>query len=111
MPDRAVIRTALGVSPPLAATRRGKALFRIGISDDRTYDGLMTTEVLVESSQAWQPISIDLSKYGGFKWSLFYRPREKIWNVIFNTTIKGLGRPITPADRVFWGHPTIEGAP
>jgi hypothetical protein len=55
-------------------------------------------------------VSIDLSAYGGFKWSLFYRPREKTWRIIFNTTIMRLGRPVEATDRLFWGRPSIDQA-
>jgi hypothetical protein len=109
MPDHAVLRTAVGASPQMAAAIGGRAVFRIGISDERTYDELSTTEVSLGSAQAWRRVAIDLSKYSGFKWSLFYRPREKTWNVIFNTRIKGLGRPIAPSDRLLWARPSIMG--
>jgi hypothetical protein len=108
VPDRAVLRTALGWSPSLAAATGSKALFRIGVSDERTYDELLTEEIGLGAAAPWKPVALDLSTYGGFKWSLFYHPREKTWKVIFNTTIKGLGRPVDPKDRLFWAHPAIE---
>ena len=109
MPDHAVLRTAVGASPQMAAAMGGSAVFRIGISDERTYDELSVTEVRLGSAHAWRRVAIDLSKYSGFKWSLFYRPREKTWNMIFNTVIKGLGRPIAPSDRLLWVRPLIVG--
>ena len=109
MPDHAVLHTALG-APQLAAADGARALFRIGISDERTYDGLFGAEVGLGSAPGWKPVSIDLSKYSGFKWSLFYHPRQKTWKVIFNTTITGLGRPVAATDRLFWAHPWIEAA-
>jgi hypothetical protein len=109
LPDHAVLRTAVGASLQATAAVRGRAVFRIGISDERTYDELSTTEVSLGSAQTWRHVGIDLSKYSGFKWSLFYRPREKTWNVIFNTTIRGLARPVTPSDRLLWAHPLIDG--
>jgi hypothetical protein len=109
MPDHAVLRTALG-APQLAPAGDARALFRIGISDERTYDGLFAAEIGLGSAQGWKPVSIDLSKYSGFKWSLFYHPRQKTWKVIFNTTISGLGRPVVRTDRLFWAHPSIEDA-
>ena len=107
MPDRAILRTAPG-APQLAAAGGARALFRIGISDERSYDELLALEIGLESAQGWKPVSIDLSKYSGFKWSLFYRPREKTWKVVFNTTIQGLQRPVARTDRLFWAHPSIE---
>jgi hypothetical protein len=109
MPDRAVLRTAPG-APQLAAAGGARALFRIGISDERSYDGLLASEIGLGSARGWKPVSIDLSKYSGFKWSVFYHPRQKTWKVIFNTTITGLGRPVAPTDRLFWAHPSIEDA-
>ncbi len=109
MPDHAVLRTAVGASPQMTDAMGARAIFRIGISDERAYDELSTTEVSLGSAHAWSRLAVDLSKYSGFKWSLFYRPREKTWNVIFNTTIQGLGRPVTPADRLLWARPLIVG--
>jgi hypothetical protein len=109
LPDHATLSTALGASEQLASEAGGKALFRIGISDERTYDELLTTEVALESVRSWKPVTIDLSNYAGFKWSLFYRPREKTWNVIFNTTVTELRRPLGQTDRLYWKHPLIQG--
>jgi hypothetical protein len=109
MPDHAILRTAPG-APQLAAAGGARALFRIGISDERSYDGLLESEIGLGSAQGWKPVSIDLSKYSGFKWSLFYRPREKRGKVIFNTTIQGLQRPVIRTDRLFWAHPSIDDA-
>jgi hypothetical protein len=111
MPDHAVLRTALGVPTQMAAPKGAKALFRIGIADERTYEGLLSREVdLGSTTRGWEEVSIDLSKYGGFKWSLFYRPREKTWQIIFNTTISRLRRSVDATDRLFWGSPLIDRA-
>jgi len=109
LPDHAVLRTAVGASPELAASKDAQAIFRIGISDERSYDALIATEVRLGSAQAWKRVSVDLSKYSGFKWSLFYRPRDKTWRIIFNTTVTGLARPVEATDRLLWAHPVIEG--
>jgi len=109
LPDRAVLETAVGVSPALSAAGRGNAMFRIGIADERSYDELGATEVPLDAPPRWQRVSIDLSKYGGFRWSLFYRPRWKIWKVTFNTTVKGLGCSAGAADRLYWARPVVEG--
>ena len=108
LPDHAVLTTAVGVSPALSAAGRGGAVFRIGISDERAYDELSKTVVQFPSSQGWQRVSIDLSKYSGFKWSLFYQPRYKTWSIIFNTIVKGLGRSLVQADRLYWARPVVE---
>jgi hypothetical protein len=93
LPDRAVLTTAVGVSSSLGDTGHGKAVFRIGISDERTYEELRATEVRLESKPRWQPVSVDLSKYGGFQWSLFYRPRQTTWRVVFNMIGRSAVRP------------------
>jgi hypothetical protein len=108
MPDHAVLTTAVGFPPVLGAVGRGRATFRIGIADERSYDPLGAMEVRLEPQPHWQPISIDLSKYGGFKWSLFYRPRQKIWKVAFSATLDGLGRPAAATDSLYWARPVIE---
>jgi len=109
LPDRAALETALGVSPALSAAGRGNAMFRIGIADERSYDEVGATAIPLDAPARWHRVSIDLSKYGGFKWSLFYRPRWKIWKVTFNTTVEGLGRGVGAADRLYWGRPMVEG--
>ncbi len=111
LPDHAVLRTAVGLPTEMAAPGGGRALFRIGIADERTYDGLLSKEIDIGSTpRAWEHVSIDLSDYAGFKWSLFYRPREKTWRVIFNTSITRQGRSADASDRLFWGTPSIERA-
>ena len=80
----------------------------IGIADERSYDELGATAVPLDAPPRWQRVSIDLSKYGGFRWSLFYRPRWKIWKVTFNTTVKGLGRGAGAADRLYWARPMVD---
>ena len=108
LPDHAALETAVGVSPALSAAGRGNAVFRIGIADERSYDELLIAAVPLDAPPRWQRVSIDLSKYGGFKWSLFYRPRWKIWKVTFNTTLEGLGRRAGAADRLYWARPMVD---
>ena len=110
MPDDAVLRTAVGSSESLREAGGGVAVFRIGVSDERSYDALATTEVGLGPADRWQPVSIDLSKYGGFKLSLFYHPRSKTWNIIFSTIVQGLPRAASPADTLYWARPVIEEA-
>jgi hypothetical protein len=90
------------------ALRPAQADFRIGISNDRFYDELLVRAVPASDAHSlvWQSETIDLYRYGGFQWSVFYRPSEISWTLIFNT------RPLGPAaadcvPRPMWGAPTI----
>ena len=89
MPDHAVLPRR-SARRPAGRSGGARALFRIGISDERSYEGARVGG-RPRIGAGLEPVAIDLSKYSGFKWSLFYRPREKTWKVIFNTTIQGLG--------------------
>jgi hypothetical protein len=81
---------------PSAAVR-----FRVGISDDRIYEGL--GEILVRGDQrGWMDLRADLSPYAGFKWSLFYRPNRIVWRLVLATDAVAGG----PA-RGVWGTPEI----
>ena len=55
----------------------------IGVSDPRVYERLFTRELLVSSGDdaAWAPLDIDLGAYGGWQWSLFYRPWNTTWRI------------------------------
>jgi hypothetical protein len=90
------------------ALRPAKVDFRIGISNDRFFDELLVRAVPTSDAQSlvWQSETIDLYRYGGFQWSVFYRPSEISWTLIFNT------RPLGPAaadcvPRPLWGAPAI----
>jgi hypothetical protein len=82
------------------------AAFRLGVSDDRRYDNLIEQHVTsAETAKGWVTVSADLSPYAGRKFSLFYRPDSRKWNVIIGThVIEGspgflvLGEPSVQAD-------------
>jgi hypothetical protein len=81
VPDDAALTAAAAVLPGSGAG----ATLRVGISDDRYYEGLMTLPLDGrESDPVWQPVVIDLGKYAGWQWSLFYRPSERVWKLIVN---------------------------
>jgi hypothetical protein len=73
------------------AADRGVTI-RIGISDNRSYDELLRTKIGTTGTTgttgtqtlAWQPIRVDLSAFSGWRFSLFYHPNKKIWNLIVN---------------------------
>ena len=77
----AVFRTAALLGPD---GRPGPGVtLRVGISDQRVYEGLFS-QTLTSSragAERWQPLEVDLSGYGGWQWSLFYRPSEINWRI------------------------------
>jgi hypothetical protein len=74
--------------------------FRIGIADDRIYEGL--TEITVAPEQrGWIDLRVDLAAYAGWKWSLFYRPDRVLWNLVL--AADGAAGDAT----VVWGAPEI----
>jgi hypothetical protein len=59
---------------------------RMGVSDERRYETLCEQIVTSgESAAGWVPVSADLSFYAGRKFSLFFRPDERTWNVVIGT--------------------------
>jgi len=82
----------------LVGTSAGQgATARIGISDNRIYEQL--ARVVVTPSQ-WQTVEVDLRRYAGFQWSLFYRPSQTTWRLNFSTDA-------TPGGMVAWAIPLI----
>jgi hypothetical protein len=112
LPARAVLQTYIRADPECPASGKG-VLFRIGISDGRTYDELLNRWVGSagdRSGQDWQPILIDLSPYSGFKWSLFYHPSRIWWWIVFNTAASPASAQPACAPRPLWGAPAIVAA-
>ena len=61
---------------------------RVGVSDNRVYNTL--TERTISSAEAargWVALDVDLSTYAGRKWSLFYRPDGRKWQIIVGTHV------------------------
>lgn len=83
LPRRGVLRTFVARADPAAATAASSApvRFRIGIADDRIYEGLTEITAMPEHP-GWIELRADLSAYAGWKWSLFYRPDRIAWNVV-----------------------------
>ena len=82
------------------AASAASAHVRIGISDNRVYEGLADLDVA--PGAAWSEITVDLSDYAGRKWSLFYRPERQAWRLNLSADATG-GVPATIA----WGVPEI----
>ena len=102
LPSRARLETAVALIPGASGHPGVGAAARIGISDDRRYDQLIaiTLNGQVAQSRRWQPVSIDLGEYSGWQWSLFYRPWERTWRLIFSADA-------TPEGTIAWARPVI----
>lgn len=105
LPTRARLETAVA----LVANGDGQlgpgATARIGISDDRRYEALVTIPLDSATSQprAWHTVSIDLGAYSGWQWSLFYRPWERTWRLIFSADAM-------PGGTIAWARPVVRGS-
>jgi hypothetical protein len=95
-----VLHTAVAVegAPGSAVT------FRVGISDDRIYEPLASIDVAADAcGKGWTPLAVDLSRYAGRKFSLFYQPNGRQWRLVLGTNRRGGG-----PDRAYWARPAIE---
>lgn len=84
----------------VAAAGASPVRIRIGVSDARIYEELVSTTVT--DGSGWSTITADLSAYAGWKFSLFYRPDGQTWRVNLSADAIG-GAPGTVA----WGVPEI----
>lgn len=102
LPPRSILRTMVAAVPP-----RGEAAtitFRVGISDDRVYDALAEQRLSIAAGEPsrWVPLTVDLSLYGGWQWSLFHRPDSHPWRLVFNADrTEGRGEAL-------WGSPGVD---
>lgn len=79
--------------------------FRLGISDDRTYETLVERDIASgdSSREGWTPLGADLSGYAGRKFSLFYHPDRLRWRIVLGVY------PVSGATSLaYWGAPGIE---
>ena len=98
LPRRGVFRAF--VSLDAAGHPSAPVRFRVGVSDDRVYEGLAACEL--QGEPGWTELRADLSAFAGFKWSLFYRPDRVTWRVVLSTDAIGPA----PA-RAVWGSPEL----
>lgn len=99
-PARARFLAAVAVTGSADA----RAEFRIGISDRRLYETLHVQSVAASScGSTWQQVAIDLARYGGRQWSVFYRPDQRRWELILGVT-----RQQGDVGTAVWGAPRIE---
>jgi hypothetical protein len=98
LPSRARLETAV----VLADDGHG-ATARIGISDDRRYEELANIALDAAAlPRTWRTVTIDLGAYSGWQWSLFYRPWERTWRLVFNADGPG-------GAHVAWARPMVRG--
>lgn len=102
-PAHGVLRTDVAVLPA-SQSGGGAVRFRIGISDRRLYEPLAERIVTVADTAraGWTHLAVDLSRYGGWQWSLFYRPGRHAWQLILNAD------QIEGQTRALWGAPAVE---
>jgi hypothetical protein len=101
LPRRATLRASLALEPVTSELTPFPVRFRVGISDDRVYEGLDAITIPPDR-RGWADLRVDLSSYGGWKWSLFYRPDRVTWRLVL--AVDG------PADGpllAVWGSPEI----
>jgi hypothetical protein len=99
LPHRGLFRAFAAQKP--SGTPAGPVRVRVGISDDRIYEGLAEA-VLKPGEMRWTEIQVDLSAYAGWQWSLFYHPDRITWRVVLASD------PIGEAPAaVLWGAPQI----
>jgi len=106
IPRRATLTAHAGLVPDHTGKSAGDAVFRIGVSGGRLYEMVYQrrmTPISVESDRTFVPIAVDLSAWAGWQWSLFYRPSETAWNLVFS--VDGAKSTDTP----LWMAPAIQG--
>lgn len=100
VPQNAWLRTWLALDPAVWTKEGDGVLFRIGVSDGRTYEELLAQHVNpseTEGDRRWLPVDIDLSPYA----------RQGI-DLIFNTNASLPGKGDDPRnDWAVWGEPHI----
>ena len=94
VPARAVLTGGAGIMQGPSGAAPGGSWLYIGISDGRFFSRLLEESLppaSAEAGGAWRPFRIDLARYGGWQWSIFYRPWKITWEVIFNVNGQGPG--------------------
>lgn len=102
LPRHGVFHAYVALAEPAAGGAPTGARLRVGVSDERTYEGV-TELVLPPDRRGWTELRADLSAYAGWKWSVFYRPDRVIWRLVLAVDAVQ-GGPAT----ALWGEPQIE---
>jgi hypothetical protein len=100
LPDDGWLRVAVGMQPEAWEQEGDGVQFRIGVSDGRQYEPLLTQHVNPFANQGdrrWIPVMLDLSAFGG----------EHV-ELIFNTDNSPEGKGHDPRwDLALWGAPEV----
>ncbi len=100
IPEDGWIKASLGMKPESWDKEGDGVLFRIGISDGRTFEDILTLHVDPYHNKAdrhWIPVAVDVSAYAG----------EEV-EVIFNTNVSMPGTPDDARnDTALFGTPEI----
>ena len=100
VPRDAWLKTSLGVKPEAWDKEGNGVLFRIGVSDGKSYEELLNQHVDPKSSQGdrrWIPVNLDLSAYS-----------EMDVELIFNTNSGPPNQKDDPTnDFAVWGAPQV----
>ena len=100
VPENSWLRVWLGITEPDWTQSADGVLFRVGVSDARTYDELLRQHVDPlhnTNDRRWIPVTIDLSAYAG----------QQV-DIIFNTNSSLPGRGDDPqGDTAVWGQPEV----
>ena len=101
LPSRARLETAVLLADDSHGAQSASATARIGISDDRRYEQLASIPLDgAAKPRVWQAVTVDLSAYSGWQWSLFYRPWERAWKIVFGADGEAGGQ-------IAWARPLI----
>ena len=100
IPEDGWLKASLGMKPESWDKEGDGVLFRIGVSDGRTFEDLLTLHVDPFHNKAdrrWIPVAVDVSAYAG----------EEV-EVIFNTNVSMPGHPDDARnDTALFGEPQI----
>lgn len=100
IPDDAWLRVSVGTKPEYWTQEGDGVLFRVGVSDGRTYDPLFEQHVhpfANSGDRKWIQVWVDLAAYAG----------EDV-QLIFNTNTSPKDKGDDPRnDHALWGHPEI----
>ena len=102
-PARPRLRAAVALLADSGSLGRPSVTARIGISGGRVYETLFALRLQSApgASPTWRPVDIDLSAYSGWKWSLFYRPSEETWSLVF-------AADASPRGTIAWARPLVD---
>jgi hypothetical protein len=101
LPHRGRFRAYVAAVPGQSTPPAGPVRVRVGISDNRIYEGLGEA-VLATAEPRWVEISADLSAHAGWQWSLFYHPDRITWRIVLAADPMSDTPP-----QVLWGSPQI----